>query len=274
MNLCSIFLAVLLSFAVLPAFADEPTKIEELGLDQKLQRLYELYRSGETVSLKTHESRFNLGISYAFNDKNDLGLHTSNRSLVLQGSFAYGITDRLEAAISVPMQWNQNRIETPEKIYVHQSLAGLGDMGVRFITTFPVKQFEMTGVFGLAFPTGRAGIGQSGIRSTIGINVAKIVRPAFLFGGLGWQRDWHTGVNGITYSGGVGFYLNHVLSAGMELSGTRFLNPPRSGIYDSASAIVQVSYQLTPTLGITPYVSHGLTDGTPNVVGFTISRRF
>lgn len=274
MGLHSVFLGVLLSLVILPAYAEEPKKIEELGLEQKLQRLYELYRSGETVSLKSHESRFSLGVAYAFADKSELGLHASNRSLALQGSFAYGITDRVEAAISVPLQWDQDRIETHDAVLANKSLAGLGDMSVRLIATLPVKSFEMTGVFGLTLPTGTGGVGQPGIRSLVGVNIATIVRPAFLFGGLAWQRDWHTSVNGINYTGGVGFYLNHALSAGLELSGTRFLNPLRSGIYDTASATVQVSYQVTPTLGITPYVSHGLTNGTPNVVGLTISRRF
>lgn len=271
MGIGSFFLAVLLFLAVLPAYADEP---KELGLEQKLQRLYELYRAGETVSLKPHESRFSLGVSYAFADKSELGLRTSSRSLVLQSSFAYGITDRVEAAITVPLQWNQDRAETPDSTLGSRILAGLGDLGVRLIATLPVKSFEITGVLGLTFPTGTGGLGESGIRSVLGVNVATIIRPAFLFGGLAWQRDWHTGVNGINYTGGVGFYLNHSLSAGLELSGTRFLNPLRGGIYDTASATVQVSYQITPTLGITPYASHGLTDGTPNIVGFNISRRF
>lgn len=271
MSLRSIFVAVMLSLAVIPAYAEEPT---ELGLEQKLQRLYALYRTGETVSLKPHQYRLDVGVAYTFHDKNDLVLHTSARSLGLQGSFSYGITNRLEAGITVPLQWNQTRIETPDTTLANSSLAGLGDVGVRLIATLPVEAFRLTSIVGLTLPTGRDGIRQPGMRSTLGLNIDTIMRPAFLFGGLAWQRDWHTSVNGITYNGGIGFYLNHSLSAGLHLSGTRFLNPPRGSIYDTASATVQVSYQVTPNLGIIPYVSHGLTDGTPNVVGFTISRRF
>lgn len=273
MSIRSMFLAVLLSLlVVLSAYAGEP---RELGLEQKLQRLYELYRAGETVSLKSHGSQFYLDVAYGFDEKNELDLRASNRSLTLQGSFAYGITDRVEAAITVPLQWTQTHIETPDTSFGNSSLAGLGDMGVRFIATLPVKLFEMTGVLGLTLPTGRDGIRQPGVRSTLGLNVATILRPAFLFGGLAWQRDWHTGVNGINYNGGVGFYLNHSLSAGLQLSGTRFLNPLRGGIYDTAMAAVQVSYQVTPTLGITPYVSFGLTDSAPDaVIGFHVSWRF
>jgi outer membrane putative beta-barrel porin/alpha-amylase len=271
----SIVLAVLLSFAVLPAYAEESKKIEELGTDEKLQRLYELYRVGETVSLKPHESLLGLSVAYAFSDKNELGTHTSNSSLSLQGSFAYGITDRLEASVIVPLQWNQNRLETSDTTLVNTSVAGLGDVGVQLLATLPVKAFEMTGVLGITFPTGREGLGQTGIRSLIGLNVATILRPAFLFGSLAWQRDWERDVNGITYTGGIGFYLNYSLSAGLQISGTRFLNPPRGRIHDTASATVQVSYQMTPTFGISPYMSFGLTDSAPNVaIGFNLSQRF
>ncbi|MDZ4286054.1 MAG: hypothetical protein U1A23_03940, partial [Candidatus Sungbacteria bacterium] len=71
MRLPGVFLTVLLSVVVLPVYAEEP---KEIGLDQKLQRLYELYRTGETVSLKPHEFRFDLGVAYAFHDKSELGL--------------------------------------------------------------------------------------------------------------------------------------------------------------------------------------------------------
>jgi hypothetical protein len=273
-----LFLAVLLSFVILPVlplYADEPKKIDELGIDEKLQRVYELYRLGETVSLKPRQFRLTVGGAYAFDDKNEIGVHSSNRSLSLQGSLAYGITDWLETSVTVPIGWNQNRLETSDETLVDTSVAGLGDVGFQLIATLPVKAFELTGVFGLTLPTGRKGIGGHGIQSHIGLNVAKVLQPAFLFGGLAWQHDWRTGLNGINYSGGVGFFLNHSLSLGVELSGTRFLNPSRGGIADTAVATLQLSYQITPTLGITPYVSHGLTKSAPDVAfGFSITRRF
>ncbi len=275
MSVRSMLVAVLLYLAVLPAYAQDQKNVDELGIDEKLQRVYELHRVGETVSLKPHEFRFNFGVAYAFEDKSEIGIHSSSRSLALQSSFAYGITDWLETSVTVPVQWNQSRIETPDATLEQTSIGGLGDVSVQMIVTLPVKAFELTGIFGLTLPTGRDGIGQPGIRSRLGLNVATVLRPAFLFGGLAWEHDWKTGLNGINYVGGVGFYLNHSLSAGLELSGTRFLNPPRGGIYDTASATVQISYQITPNLGLTPYMSFGLTKSAPDVaVGFNISRRF
>ncbi len=275
MSTRSVCLAILLFCVALPVYAEEQSSIEEIGLDQKLQRLYELYRAGETVALAPRESRFTLGVAYAFDDRSELGLRTSNRSLALQGSFAYGIVDWLEAGVTVPLQWNQTRLETNDATLANTSVAGLGDVGVQLIATLPVRTFEATGVLGLAFPTGRDGIGEPGVRSHLGLNVATIIRPAFVFGGLAWQRDWYANLDSIVYTGGLGFYLNYLLSAGVELSGTRFLNPPRGGIHDTASATVRISYQATPNVGITPSVSFGLTDSAPDVVvGFTISRRF
>lgn len=268
-------LALVLSLAILSAYAEEPKKIEELGNEQKLQRLFELYRVEEIVSLKPREFRFNFDIAYAFDDRNEFGAHISQRSLELQGSFAYGITDWLETVVTVPFQWNQNRVETLNATLASQSLAGLGDMSIRILTALPVKTFGLTGVFNFILPTGRDGLGRPGLRSSFGLNASTTIRPAFLFGGLAWERDWETEVNAITYTGGVGFYLNYALAAGLDMSGTRFLNPPRGGIYDTASATVRVTYQVTPTLGVIPYAVFGLTDSAPDVItGLNLSRRF
>lgn len=249
-----------------PAHAQEQKEVKELGLDQKLERLYQLYRSGETVSLKSYEMRFGLGIAYALDEETALGIRASSRTLGLQGSFAYGITNWLEAGIAVPLKWNDSRIESSEKSIVHQSIAGIGDVNVRLIANLPIRAFEITPILGISFPTGGESLGESGIQSSLGFNIAKTIRPAFLYMGLAWQRNWHTQRDSIGYTAGFGFYVNHALSVGAELSGTRFLNPPRGGIYDAAVMTLQMSYQATPYLGLTPYVSIGLTDSAPDAV--------
>lgn len=262
---------VLFSGVVLSAHAAAQKEGEEIGLDQKLTRLYQLHRSGETVSLKPREMRFGLGVAYALDEEAALGVRASNRSLGLQGSFAYGITDWLEWSVGIPVQWDTLRVETADKVLAHQDSAGIGDLNTRFVVALPVRAFELTSVLALTFPTGRSAGGESGIRSSLAINVAKNVRPAFLFGGLTWQRNWEKGRDGIGYAGGLGFYLNHALSAGVALSGTRFLNPPRGGARDVATATLQTSYHVSPSLGITPYVSFGLMDSAPDaIVGFNL----
>lgn len=260
---------VLFCGVVFSAHAAEQREGDEIGLDQKLARLYQLYRSGETVSLKPREMRFGLGVAYAVDEETALGVRASNRSLGLQGSFAYGITDWLEWGIGIPVQWDTLRVETADKVLARQDSAGIGDLNMRFVVALPVRSFEVTGVLALTFPTGRSAGGESGLWSSLGFNVAKNIRPAFLFGGLVWQRNWETGRDGIGYTGGLGFYLNHALSAGVELSGTRFLHPPRGGTRDVAAATVRASYYITPSFGIAPYVSFGLTDSAPDaIVGF------
>lgn len=262
---------VLFSSVAFSAHAAEQKEKDEIGLDQKLERLYQFYRAGETISLKPREIRFSLGVAYAVDEEVMIGVRASRRSLGLQGAFAYGLADWLEVGISVPVRWDTLRIESADTVLAREGAAGIGDMGTRFITRLPVRAFEVTGILTLTFPTGKDALGERGMQSSFGINIAKTIRPAFLFGGLAWQRNWQTARDVIVYTGGMGFYLNHALSAGVELAGTRFLNPPRGGAHDMATATIQVSYQMSPSLGITPYVSFGLTDSAPDaVIGFSV----
>lgn len=262
---------LLLSGLACFAYAEEAKEPKELGLDQKLERLYQLYRAGETISLKPREVRFSLGVAYAVDEEVLPGVRASRRSLGLQGALAYGLTDWLEAGISVPVKWDTLRVESTDTVLAREGSAGIGDIGTRFIAKLPVRAFEMTGILALTFPTGKDALGERGMQSSFGINIAKTIRPAFLFGGLAWQRNWQTARDGIVYTGGMGFYLNHALSAGVELAGTRLLNPPRGGAHDMATATIQVSYQMSSSLGITPYVSFGLTDSAPDaVIGFNV----
>ena len=275
MRIQCLVLTVLLTLVSSIAFAGDAKNGEEIGLDQKLQRLYELYRVGDTVSLKPHEFRLGIGLSYSGDSSEQLGVRLSSQTLATQVSLAYGITPWLEAAVSVPFQMGEQHLESTDKKLLDRRIVGVGGIGLRLISTIPTKTFETTAIFGVNFPTGDDRLGGNITQTTVGLNVAKILQPAFIFGGLSWERDWKNNTNGIGYNAGIGFYLNHYLSAGLEFSGVRILNPPKGGVYDTLSATVRLSYQATPSFGITPYLSHGLTPNAPDfVVGTSLQWRF
>lgn len=249
--------------------------IETIGLDQKLERLYELYRAGETVSLARNEKRFNLSVAYAAEDQNMLGIQASGSSLTLSGAFAYGFANTLELEVTVPLRWDASRIESLEERLADESVFGLGGVGVRLIAALPTKGFETTAIFSLSLPTGLKEFEADHLSSLIGINVAKVMRPAFVFGGLAWQHDWSKGIDALAYSGGAGFFLNHTLSLGIEVGGIRYVNPQIGGAYDTISATTRVTYQATPSFGIAPFLGVGLTDSASDaMVGANLFWRF
>jgi hypothetical protein len=253
------------------ASAAELQEIKEIGIEQKLERLYQLYRSGEVTTLKPREMRLGVSASYAVNEDNALGIRASAREFALQGSFALGVADWLEAGINVPLKWNEFRIETTDKTIAGESIAGIGDISTRFIAKLPVRIFEAVSILSLTLPTGTKSLDEPGVRSSLGFNVATMIRPAFVYGGFAWQRNWEDGRHGIGYKAGFGFYLNHSLSAGAELSGTRFLNPPKGGIYDVLAMTLQLSWQATRSIGVTPHMSMGLTGSAPDaLMGITL----
>lgn len=244
----------------------QENKVESIAIEQKLQRLFELHRVGETVSLSKREMRFNLGVAYVVEDDNALGLNISSNSLNLTGTFAYGITDWFEAAMSVPLRWDAARAESPDQRIGDRSLVGLGGLGVRLIAALPTRFFETTAILSISLPTGRKEFEADRLQTVLGLNVAKVMRPAFVFGGLAWLHDWDRGINGIQYTGGVGFFLNHSLSLGFEVEGTRFINPQRGRPFDVVSATTRLTYQATPTFAVAPHISMGLTESAPDVV--------
>ncbi len=261
--------------AFTPTGNAEQEKPVALGLDQKLERLYELYRAGETVSLLRREMRFNLGFAYSVQDDNVLGLQSSGNTATLHGTFALGIANWLEAAVSIPFQWHESRIETPGERLADSSELGIGGASIRLIAALPTKAFETSMVASFTLPTGDRAFEADRFHSLIGINIAKVMRPAFVFGGLAWQRDWDQTLDGVLYSGGVGFFLNHTLSLGVEIGGTRFLDPPLGHPYDTASATTRVTYQATPSFGLAPFVNIGLTDSAPDsTIGANLFWRF
>ncbi len=256
--------AIILSLGIImssQALAEDSGK--ELAVDQKLKQVYQLYRINETVSLNPHELRLGLGLSYTANEYRAFDVRESSRHAGAQASIAYGINRYFEVGLAVPVGWSHTTLESPTERVFEQTGAGLEPITARVVGTLPVAGFETNGVLSVQIPTGNK-VGGQEVYSTLGFNIARNMRPAFVYGGLSWKHAWESQRNAVGYNAGFGFYLNHSLSLGAQLTGTTFLDPLPGTPKDMAVATVNLAYQVTPSIGITPSVGFGVTESAPD----------
>ncbi len=262
------------------AFADETTASktasqEELGMDQKLARVYDLYRKGDSVSLKPSEMQMGIGLAYTTSNKETLGLRQSARTLTTQMFASRGIGDGMEISVAVPYIAQSQRVETPGTVLANSTVSGVGGPTIRFIDTLSTKEVSTTAIFSATLPTGKDTLSRNETHTSMGASWSKVLRPAFVSGGLTWERDWKSKVNGFGYNAGLGFFLNHALSVGGEIAGVVTLNPKVGMARDSTTVGIKVAYQTTPDFGIVGLVNIGVATDTPQAtVGVTTYWRF
>lgn len=246
-----------------PSYAQQNT---ELGVEQKLRAVYELYRTGDQVTLDKQEMRVNLDFFYLVEEDNQLGIRSTDRTFGATASLAYGLTDTIELLASVPYLLTDREAESAELSFVDESDQGLGDVVVGAAFALPTSGFNTTLLTSVRLPTGSGGIGDDGLGTNVGVNLDLMLRPAFVYGGISWLQEWEEGNASIGYTAGIGFLLNYALSFGAELNGAVALNPDRGDPRDVVSVRFPVSYQVTPSFGVTPSVSAGLVDNAPDAV--------
>lgn len=249
-------------------------KNQEIGLEQKLARVYELYQKDDAVSLQSHESQVGIGVAYSLRDTEMLGVHESSRILTTQAYLSHGFGKGLEISFALPYLVASEVIATPNTILAKQNIAGIGDSTLRLIKEISNKESSIAVIVAASFPWGARELSRNQIRSSLGANWSKVVRPAFIVSGLSWERDIEDRVNGIGYRAGLGFFLNHALSIGGELVGVIKLNPEISSMRDSLILGIKVAYQTRPDFGIVTTVNLGQTNDVPTTVGITTYWRF
>lgn len=245
------------------ALADNSTD-KELAVDQKLKQVYQLYRINETVSLNPHEVRLGMGLSYTTDEFQTFDVRQSSRHVGAQASAAYGINQYFEVGLSVPVGWSSSSVESATSRLFEQTNAGLEPITARVVGTLPIAGFETNGILSVQIPTGNSKLGNQDVYSTLGFNIARNMRPAFVYGGLSWKHAWESQRNAVGYNAGFGFYLNHALSLGAAFTGTTYLDPLPGNPKDMGVATVNMAYQITPSIGITPSVSFGVTQSAPD----------
>lgn len=262
-------LALFCASLSLQVFADDKSK--ELGADQKLKQVYQLYRINETVALNPSELRLGLGFLYSTNESRMFDLRESSRYIGTQASLSYGLNRFIEVGVTLPVAHSSFRVESSTDKLFNQSTSGLGQTNVRVVGTLPISGFEVNGIASVLLPTGNANLINQETYSSVGFNIARNMRPAFVYGGLSWQHSWESQRNAVGYNGGFGFHLNHSLSMGSQLTGVSFLDPAVGRPKDMVIANINLAYQINSTLGVTPSVGFGVTESAPDLtIGFNL----
>jgi Putative MetA-pathway of phenol degradation len=247
----------------------------EIGIDQKLARVYDLYRRGDAVSLKPSETQLGIGVSYALSDRETLGFRQNTRSFSTQAFVSRGVSSGLEASLTAPLTVQSQHAETTDTVVASDKVSGFGDPTVRFIGSLPAKEINTSLIFAATLPIGSNALTHKETHTSFGASWNTVLRPAFVSGGLSLKRDWKSDVNGIGYNAGLGFFLNHALSVGGQVSGVAMMNPKVGSVRDSTAIGFKIAYQTTPDLGIVATADFGVGTGTPQTtIGLTTYWRF
>lgn len=263
------------------AGADEVVQVarepepEGLGLEQKLTRVYDLYRKDATVSLKPSEMQAGVGVVYTTGTQETFGLRQSVRALTTQVFVSRGVGHGMEISVALPYSATSQRVETSDAVLEKKSVFGGGDTTIRLLGTLPTKEMSTTAILSATLPTGKHELSRNEAHTSLGMNFSKVLRPAFVSGGVSWERDWQSDINGLGYNVGMGFFLNHALSLGGEIAGLIVLNPKNGAARDTQSMGLKVAYQTTPDFGVVVSTNIGVGTSAPQAsLGMTTYWRF
>ncbi|MEK7538412.1 MAG: hypothetical protein AAB552_01080 [Patescibacteria group bacterium] len=274
----AMFVAMGMLFAVNFAYAEEVAKegeAEGLALEQKLARVYDLYRREATVSLKPSEMQAGVGVVYTTGTQETFGLRQSVRALTTQVFASRGVGHGMEISVALPYSATSRRVETSEATLAKSSAFGGGDTTIRLLGTLPTKEVSTTAILSATLPTGKHELSHNEAHTSLGASWSKVLRPAFVSGGASWERDWQSDVNGLGYNLGMGFFLNHALSLGGEIAGVLVLNPEMGAVQDTQSMGLKVAYQTTPDFGVVVSTNIGIGTSAPqSSLGMTTYWRF
>lgn len=265
-----------LLFVAMSASAEETaTNKDELGMDQKLARVYDLYRKGDAVSLKPNEMMVGVGVAYTTANTDTFGIRQSARALNTQVFASRGFGSGMEVSVSLPYIAQSQRVEMAGTILESKNVSGFGDPTIRMMKMFQTKDVGTTGILSVTLPQGDSELSRKETRTSLGASWSKVLRPAFVTGGLTWERDWKSNTNGLGYNAGLGFFLNHALSVGGEVAGVIALNPKVGAVRDTTTVGVKVAYQTTPDFGVVVMANFGVATSTPqSTIGVTTYWRF
>lgn len=271
-TICSVVICFVMNISAL-ARENIPTN-PEIGVEQKLARVYELYQKGDVVSLRSNESQAGIGATYSLRDTETFGVRESSRILATQAYLSRGLGKGVEISVALPYLVASEVIATADTILAKQNITGIGDPTLRLIKEISDKESSIAVITAVSFPWGTREFSRNEIHSSLGVNWSKVLRPAFVSSGISWERDFESRVNGIGYRAGLGFFLNHALSVGGELVGVIKLNPEIGSARDSLTPGIKVAYQTRPDFGIVTTVNFGQTNDVPTTVGITTYWRF
>lgn len=265
-----------LLFVAMSASAGEAiTNQDELGMNQKLARVYDLYRKGDAVSLKPNEMMMGVGIAYTTGSTDMFGIRQSVRALNTQVFASRGFGSGMEVSVSLPYIAQSQRAEMAGTTLESKTISGFGDPTIRMMKMLQTKDVGTTGILSVTLPQGDHELSRKETHTSLGASWSKVLRPAFVTGGLTWERDWKSNANGLGYNAGLGFFLNHALSVGGEVAGVVALNPQVGAVRDTTAIGFKVAYQAMPDFGVVVMTNFGVATDTPqSTIGVTTYWRY
>lgn len=256
------------------------TEAEEIGVQEKVKKAYELYLQDQSVTLEKKSWRMGLDFSYTSNKRSIL--FTEQEARVAQSglSINYGLTDKIELFGRVPIVYENytlRNILTAEKQNLSDTNLGNINLGVNATLFRFANGPTITWQTAVMLPTYTGKFMTSKTAISSGLTIYQDFDPAFLYGGISGSKTFGGNqFDGINYHAGLGFSLNHRLALGMELNGGyNFGRQLLAANREHASLAARATFVLNQKNLIQPSVSFGLNENTPDfTLGLQWTRRF
>jgi len=233
------------------------------------------------------------GVSYS---QGDFGTDIKSHTVFIPFTFRY-LGNRFDLGLTIPLVYQVSsasvtiingrpvRIsDNPVSDILELLAPGVGDLGLKgrlYLLEDPGMDSFLPAITPFArvkFPTADAseGLGTGEYDYGFGLEVDKQINDFFVFSDFGYTfMGDPPGTNlrdRISAGSGMGYQISRSLSASVAFAWSRSLT---SGSDDPMDIITNLSWRATRTLTWTPFVSAGLSDGSPDFgVGFAISYKF
>ncbi|MDO8260284.1 MAG: hypothetical protein Q7T50_02155, partial [Candidatus Magasanikbacteria bacterium] len=242
---------------------------EEIGVQEKIKKAYELYLQDQSVTLSKKSWRMGFDASYISNEKTVLFTQQENRLIQSGISVNYGLTDRIELFGRVPIVYENytfRDIFSEEKQNLSSANLGNITLGAN-VTLFRVKNGPtITWQTAFLTPTYTGKFLTSKSAVSTGMTIYQDFDPAFLYSGLsGTKTIDGNQFDSFGYHAGFGFSLNHRLALGTEISGGyNFGQQMFFANREFAQLTGRATFVLSQKNLIQPSVSFGLNENTPD----------
>lgn len=252
---------------------------DEIGVQEKVKKAYELYLQDQSVTLGGQQWRLAVDANYTSDEKTLLFSHQESRSV--QGGVAvnYGLTDSIELFTRIPISYTNTSVQDVfGSGAISDSETNFGNVTVGTNATIfrsaggPTITLQMAA--GLPTHTGGSPYNRGTISA--GVMAYQDFDPAFLYGGLsGTKTLGGDTFDSVGYQVGFGFSLNHRLAIGAELSGGYRIAPQFLSSKENALLTGRATFVLDQKNLLQPSVSFGLNESSPDyVIGLQWTRRF
>jgi hypothetical protein len=243
--------------------------------------LRQIFLRQSTVLLKPSEKELDISISYTRDEYANLRTRQFNFPLSLR----FGLTERLEGFVDVPVTWAEREVFSLETVDKTDAF-GIGDMGAgfKYLLTRQDRQWpDIIGSFSFSAPTGEkpdpknpndVPLGSGHWHLSTGLTLVKSYDPAVLFGGLGYTHTFKETLNGIevapgnsfNYSFGMGFAINNQITMSGQFFGAYQTETERDGVEllgssrEPMSLRTGLTYRISKGRYLEPAVTFGLND--------------